>query len=75
MTVMRKPCDGCGTYGVHKDIHTTNGALRLCVQCLDDINRKNPELCPRRACGLGGEVSVHHGWGRGCARMASVGGS
>jgi hypothetical protein len=36
-------CEGCGSAAVRR-VHTTNGGLALCQQCLDDINRKNPEL-------------------------------
>lgn len=39
-------CEACGDIGGDKytHVHTTNGGLELCKQCLDDINRKNPEL-------------------------------
>lgn len=40
-------CEACGLCGVGVDtiqVRTTNGALSLCRQCLDDINRKNPAL-------------------------------
>ncbi len=40
-------CEGCWTFGPRVeliDIHVTNGLLTLCRQCLDDVNRKNPEL-------------------------------
>lgn len=40
-----RKCEACGTWGQHlMFVRTTNGALWLCRQCLDDINRKNPEL-------------------------------
>lgn len=45
-------CEGCGAVDwadKFKKIHVTNGALMLCVQCLSDINRKNPELVALRA--------------------------
>lgn len=43
-----KKCEGCGIFldspDKYKHINLTNGALTLCLQCLDDFNRKNPEL-------------------------------
>lgn len=44
-------CEGCGSIGSAEyiKIHVTNGALTLCRQCLDDINRKNPEVAALRA--------------------------
>ncbi len=38
-------CEGCGFVGdiEYIDVRTTNGMLHLCRQCLDDVNRKNPE--------------------------------
>ena len=37
-------CEACGLQGpaTHIRVRTTNGGLLLCVQCLGDINRKNP---------------------------------
>jgi protein-arginine kinase activator protein McsA len=40
-------CEACGVQGVNVQtthIRTTNGSLYLCKLCLDDINRKNPEI-------------------------------
>lgn len=43
-------CEGCGIYGTPKTkVYLTNGALRLCNQCLGDINRKNPDAKRYRA--------------------------
>jgi ribosome-binding protein aMBF1 (putative translation factor) len=43
-------CEGCGARdGNFKKINVTNGVLNLCRQCLDDVNRKNPELIEIRA--------------------------
>lgn len=39
---MRK-CDGCGVAAT-RSVRVTNGVLFLCQQCLDDVNRKNPDL-------------------------------
>lgn len=42
-----RPCEGCGMLGEkveYMDVRVTNGVLHLCRQCLDDVNRKNPEL-------------------------------
>ncbi len=46
-----KKCEGCGTIGgaEYIKVRTTNGALTLCRQCLDDINRKNPEVAALKA--------------------------
>lgn len=40
-------CEACGQRGDDFQviyISTTNGGLFLCRQCLDDVNRKNPDL-------------------------------
>lgn len=44
--VFGERCEGCHTWGKVEiiKIHVTNGVLALCRQCLDDVNRKNPEL-------------------------------
>lgn len=44
-------CEGCGSRpGIsYKTISLTNGSLHLCVRCLDDISRKNPELIAAKA--------------------------
>ena len=45
-------CEACGLVSRSEDmakIRTTNGMLRLCCQCLSDINRKNPEVARLRA--------------------------
>lgn len=43
-------CEGCGLNGgAYTCVHTTNGCLVLCHQCLSDLNRKNPELPALRA--------------------------
>lgn len=42
-----RACEVCGLISMTAEyikVHTTNGSLRLCRQCLDDINRKNPEV-------------------------------
>lgn len=47
VTIAKGPkCEACGMIDGKERIkvRTTNGALVLCRQCLDDINRKNPEL-------------------------------
>lgn len=39
-------CDACGLQGQNVEliyVRTTNGGITLCRQCLDEINRKNPE--------------------------------
>jgi hypothetical protein len=45
-------CEGCGFLTGNRDdykaIHVTNGVLTLCMQCLGDVNRKNPELVELR---------------------------
>lgn len=48
---MRK-CEACGTMPAkeYSSIRTTNGVLHLCRQCLDDLNRKNPEIARPSAC-------------------------
>lgn len=40
-----KSCEACGLQAdeTFTRVRTTNGGLVLCRQCLDDINRKNPE--------------------------------
>lgn len=42
----RNGCEGCGVHGNVEltRINVTNGVLTLCRTCLDDVNRKNPEL-------------------------------
>lgn len=46
-------CAGCGLYeklGDHfTKVRVGNGALMLCQQCLDDVNRKNPAAAERDA--------------------------
>lgn len=40
-------CDACGLFSKNTKIvqvHTTNGHLQLCLQCLADFNCKNPVL-------------------------------
>jgi DNA-directed RNA polymerase subunit M/transcription elongation factor TFIIS len=46
-----RKCEGCGTRGdnvTYIKVRVTNGSLMLCQQCLDDVNRKNPELTALR---------------------------
>lgn len=42
----RPKCEACGHVGTtdYIRVRTTNGGLLLCVQCLGDINKKNPAL-------------------------------
>lgn len=47
-------CEACGTIDhtgtiEYVRVRTTNGGLLLCRLCLDDINRKNPELLAMKA--------------------------
>lgn len=43
-------CEGCGSRVLSmRIINTTNGSLRLCTTCLDDVNRKNPDLIAANA--------------------------
>jgi hypothetical protein len=44
--VLSWTCEACGLIGAKEYVyvHTTNGGLSLCPQCLAEINRKNPEL-------------------------------
>lgn len=46
-------CEGCGmerppAVGLRK-VRTTNGVLTLCMQCLGDVNRKNPRIADLEA--------------------------
>jgi hypothetical protein len=42
---VRLKCEACGlTGGTYTYVHTTNGGLNLCQQCLAEINGKNPEV-------------------------------
>lgn len=42
-------CEACGVPEASRHVNTTNGGLFLCQQCLDDINRKNPEVAELKA--------------------------
>ena len=46
--MLPKRCEGCHGKAVIR-VLVTNGALDLCQQCLDDFNRKNPELAILKA--------------------------
>lgn len=47
-------CEGCGIWGVaFAKINVTNGVLTLCRTCLDDVNRKNPEVRALREAAAG----------------------
>lgn len=46
---VEKVCEACGSGPVEtKLVRTTNGSLRICEQCLSDINRKSPLLIAER---------------------------
>lgn len=55
-----RKCEGCGLRGdgEYIKIHVTNGVLTLCRQCLDDVNRKNPELPAIRQCAEKAEAEL-----------------
>lgn len=48
----RERCEGCHIEGVSvnfRHIHLRNGVLTLCLECLECVNGKNPELAVLRA--------------------------
>ena len=66
---METKCEACGLISSATEyitVRTTNGGLILCSQCLNDINRKNPQIQSERVCRIISDWAVFHGFEDDC---------